>query len=89
MKFQYGIFNTDLYRKEYTDKMDSWLTELKLEKLHNFEIVDNYANHYDYGLCLHDDRNAILHALFMLDQLKKQDVSVEQKKLGCLYCEMI
>lgn len=27
------------------------------------------------------DRNAILHALFMLVQLKKQDVSIEQKKL--------
>ena len=81
MKFQYGIFNTDLYRKEYSDKMDSWLTEPKLEKSHNFEIADNYANHYDYGLYLHDDRNAILHAFFMLGQLKKQDISVERKKL--------
>lgn len=51
------------------------------ELVHNLEIVDNYANHYDYGLYSHDDRNAILHALFMLVQLKKQDVSIEQKKL--------
>ncbi len=29
MKFQYGIFDTDLYRKEYPDKIDSWLIELK------------------------------------------------------------
>ena len=45
MKFQYGIFDTDLYRKEYPDKIDSWLIELKPEQLHNLEIVDNYANH--------------------------------------------
>lgn len=83
MKFQYGIFDTDLYRKEYPDKIDSWLTELKSEQIDNFEIVDNYANHYDYGLYSHDDRNAIIHALFMLIQLQKQDVSAEQKKF-CL-----
>lgn len=81
MEFQYGIFDTDLYRKEYPDKIDSWLIELKIEQLHNLEIVDNYANHYNYGLYSHDDRNAIMHALFMLVQLKKQNVSVEQKKL--------
>lgn len=79
MKFQYGIFDTDLYRKEYPDKMDRWLSEVKLEKLDNFEIVDNYANHYDYGLYSHDDRNAIIHAICMLAQLEKQDASVEQK----------
>lgn len=32
MKFQCGIFDTDLYRKEYPDKIDSWLTELKTEQ---------------------------------------------------------
>ena len=35
MKFQYGIFDTDLYRKEYPDKIDSWLIELKPEQLNN------------------------------------------------------
>lgn len=79
MKYQYGIFDTDLYRKEYPEKMDRWLSEVKLEKLDNFEIVDNYANHYDYGLYSHDDRNAIIHAICMLAQLEKQDASVEQK----------
>lgn len=80
MKFQYGIFETDLYREEYAGKIDSWLTELKSE-LHKLEIVENYANHNNYGLYVHDDRNAIIHALFMLVQLKKQDVSAEKKKL--------
>lgn len=79
MKFQYGIFDTDLYRKEYPDKMNRWLSEVKLEKIGNIEIADNYANHYYYGFYSHDDRNAVLHAICMLAQLEKQDASVEQK----------
>ncbi len=30
MKYQYGIFDTDLYRKEYSEKMDRWLSEVKI-----------------------------------------------------------
>lgn len=60
--------------------MPMWEHGKTILKLNWKSILDNYANYYGYGLYRHDDRNAILHTLFMLVQLKKQDVLIEQEK---------